>query len=235
MRTLELEFKKSNFNEVYLPYRNAAERFLVFYGGRGSGKSVFIAQRYLYKCLSQPYFRLLYCRKVARTIRNSQFQLFKDLIDRSGLTPAFTIKEATMEIDCVNGNMMIAAGMDDTEKIKSIAELTDIWCEEATEFSKEDIIQLNLCLRTRKATNQLILSFNPITTANWIYESLFVKKEFEANILKTTYLDNRFLPPSYSIEMQRLKEFNENVYKYSALGEWGGQQEGLIYTNLKLC
>ena len=232
---ISVTFHKSDFNDIYLPYINNADRFLVFYGGRGSGKSVFIAQRLLYKCLSQPYFRLLYCRKVARTIRNSQFQLFKDLIERGGLDELFTIKETSMEIDCINGNNMIAGGMDDYEKVKSIQEITDVWMEEATEFTRDDLIQLNLCLRTKKAHNQMVLSFNPISTANWLFESFFVKKEWDATILKTTFLDNRFLPPDYEKEMERLKGMNPNVYKFSALGEWGGTMEGLIYTSWVLC
>lgn len=234
MSEITIEFDKKDFNDIYLPYLENTDRFLVFYGGRGSGKSVFIAQRYLYKCIHQPYFRLLFCRKVARTVRNSQFQLFKDLITRAGLTELFIIRDGNMEIECVNGNKMIAGGMDDSEKIKSIQELTDVWCEEATEFSNADIINLNLVLRTKKAPNQIVLSFNPITKANWIYESMFVKNEFEPTILKTTYLDNRFLPKGYTAEMERLRDINENIYLYSALGEWGGMMEGLIYTHWKL-
>src|SRR5258706_13039017 len=107
---------------------------MVFYGGRGSGKSVFIAQRYLYKCLSAPYFRLLFCRKVARTIRNSQFQLFKGLIFRGGLSGLFTGKETGMESVCINGNKIIAAGRDDMEKIKSIPASPNVWCDEPTEM-----------------------------------------------------------------------------------------------------
>ena len=39
---IKLNIKKSYFNEVYLPYLNNTERFTVFYGGAGSGKSVFV-------------------------------------------------------------------------------------------------------------------------------------------------------------------------------------------------
>src|ERR1044071_8276040 len=231
IKQIHVTFNRKDFNDAYLPYLNTSERFLVFYGGRGSGKSVFIAQRYLYKCLSAPYFRLLFCRKVARTIRNSQFQLFKDLIERGGLSGLFMVKETNMEIVCMNGNKMLAAGMDDMEKIKSIQEITDVWCEEATEFTKQDMIQLNLCIRTRKANNQMVFSFNPVSRANWTYESFFTKKEFPAAVVKTTYLDNKFRAPDYDLEMERLKEMDENVYRYSALGEWGVSMDGLIYTH----
>lgn len=236
MEKTQITFNRSDFNESFLRHLDLTERFLVFYGGAGSGKSVFIAQRYLYRCLKEPYFRLLFSRKVARTIRNSQFQLFKDLIERAGMQQFFTVKESTMEIICGNGNMMIAVGMDDTEKIKSIQEPTDVWCEEATEFSKEDIMQLNLRLRTKKAQyNQIVLSFNPITTEHWIYDSFFVKNEFNSVNIKSTYLDNRFIDDVYKTQLESLKEMDENYYKVYALGEWGGSIKGAIYTHWKLC
>ena len=37
--------------------------------------------------------------------------------------------------------------MDDSEKIKSIAGITDIICEEATELTLDDVSQLDLRLR----------------------------------------------------------------------------------------
>ena len=232
----EITFHKSDFNKAYYPYLDDPSRLLVFYGGAGSGKSVFIAQRYIYRCLREPYFRLLYCRKIANTIRNSQFQLFKDLISRSGLDQFFNIKESNMEIICKNGNNMVAFGLDNREKIKSLQEPTDVWAEEATEFQREDIIQLNLRLRTKKAKiNQLILSFNPISSEHWIYESFFVSKEFEATTIKTTYLDNSFLPAEYKKVLDDLKEQDENYYKVYCLGEWGGKIKGAIYTHYQLC
>ena len=232
----EITFHKSDFNKAYYPYLDDPSRLLVFYGGAGSGKSVFIAQRYIYRCLREPYFRLVYCRKIANTIRNSQFQLFKDLISRSGLDQFFNIKESNMEIICKNGNNMVAFGLDNREKIKSLQEPTDVWAEEATEFQREDIIQLNLRLRTKKAKiNQLILSFNPISSEHWIYESFFVSKEFEATTIKTTYLDNSFLPAEYKKVLDDLKEQDENYYKVYCLGEWGGKIKGAIYTHYQLC
>lgn len=140
-----------------------------------------------------------------------------------------------MSITCLNGNNMIAAGMDDGEKIKSIQEITDVWMEEATEYNEADVTQLNLILRTRKAPLQMVFSFNPISKANWCYDFFFVKKSFPASILKTTYLDNKFRSPDYDVEMERLKDLNENVYKYSALGEWGGMMEGLVYEHYQHC
>jgi phage terminase large subunit len=141
-----------------------------------------------------------------------------------------------MEIECSNGNKMIAHGLDNIEKVKSIQEPTDIWVEEATEVSKQEVTQLNLRLRTKKAKhNQVCLSFNPISSEHWIYDSFIVKKEFEAEIVKTTYHDNRFLPDAYREQLEALKQTDENYYKVYCLGEWGGKIKGVIYQNWNMC
>jgi len=231
---MQVEFHREIFNEVYLPHLRDTNRFNVFYGGAGSGKSIFAAQRYLTRCLGAKYFRLIFCRKVGKTIRNSQFLLFKDLISQYGLSDLFQLKESNMEIICANGNQMMSAGLDDREKIKSIQEPTDIWMEEATEFSREDFLQLNLRLRTRKAPNQITLSFNPISQNNWVYDDFFVNKSYKGTILKTTYLDNQFLPTEFKEQMDDLKRADENYYKIYALGEWGGIVKGAIWPHWKM-
>ena len=94
------------------------ERVQISYGGSGSGKSDFKATELLIKAMTQPYFRLLYSRKFAAQIRDSQFLLFKDLIKRYGLSEYFDVRES-MDIRCLlNGNMMIAAGLDDGHRIR---------------------------------------------------------------------------------------------------------------------
>ena len=43
----EVEIPKSIFNKKFFPYLDNNSRYLVFYGGAGSGKSYFIAERYI--------------------------------------------------------------------------------------------------------------------------------------------------------------------------------------------
>lgn len=234
MPTIQIDFKPEIFNAVYRPFLTNESRFEIFYGGAGSGKSQFIAQRALIRCLKEPYYRLIFSRKIAKTIRNSQFLLFKDLINQYGLSSLFDVKESTMEITCKNGNTMLGVGMDDPEKVKSIQEPTDVWCEEATEYSLEDILQLNLRLRTTKARyNQVTLSFNPISKQHWINQHFFAREK-ACKILKTTYKDNRFLPDAYREQLEELQKEDMNYYNVYALGEWGELARGLIYPKYTL-
>jgi hypothetical protein len=242
MKSISVNIKdKRLFNEAYLPFLTTDYDYEIYWGGGGSGKSQFIVQKYLIKCMQQPYFRLLYCRKVADTIRMSSFQLFKDVIFEWGLNDLFHVKESTMEIICANGNTMQARGLDDIEKVKSIAGITDVWVEEATECQQDDIDQLDLRVRSAKAKIQYIISFNPIDERHWIRTRYFSDevehnkhyvstKTFEVlgkpetltiSYLHTTYQDNRFLPSKYIAKLEAMAFSNPNYHRVYKLGKWG--------------
>lgn len=148
----KVEISKKVFNDVYLPYIDNKDRYLIFYGGGSSGKSYFIAQRYLYQCLSRK-MNLLVVRQTGKSNRDSTFALLVQVIKDWNLSPLFSINKSNLRIKCDNGNEIIFLGLDDTEKIKSTTfengELTDIWVEEATETKEEDIQQLKIRMRGR--------------------------------------------------------------------------------------
>jgi phage terminase large subunit len=87
---------------------------------------------------------LLVVRQTGDTNRKSTFPLLKQVISHWNLAAHFKINESDMRIKCLlTGNEVAFAGLDDVEKIKSITfengELTDIWCEEATELTQADV------------------------------------------------------------------------------------------------
>jgi len=218
------------FNTWALPLHFETESYpeWILYGGAGSGKSYAIATHLILQCLQRKYFRCIYLRKVHRTIRVSQFLLFKDIINKFNLNELFNIRENDMSITCeLTGNQLIAAGSDKVEKLKSIQEPNCIWLEEATEFSERDYLQLKLRLRTTKAFNYMILSFNPVSQQHWLYKH--VQNTYNKRIIKTTYLDNKFIDEGYVYTMEMLKQKDEDYYNVYALGEWGNSSRELVY------
>lgn len=199
-------------------------KYLMLYGGAGSGKSVFAAQKKLVRIISKHKHRFLFIRKVAKTIRNSQFKLMKDIISdkfndgKNSLLPFFDIKENEMNIVCRNGNEIISAGVDDVEKLKSITGITGIWIEEATELTQEEFNQIDLRLRGETDEyKQMILTFNPVYIGHWLNQ---IKLD-HCTRMKTTYLDNSFIDPDYKLKLDALKFQDENYYNIYALGNWG--------------
>ena len=234
---MKINIHTNIFNPVYLPYlEDYSTRFLVFYGGAGSGKSHFIAQRLVYKALKDTR-KILVLRKVNRTTKASTFQLLLDTLNQFGIINYCVINRTDFSITLPTGSQFLCMGLDDPEKIKSITGLTDAWLEEATEFSLDDFSQVNLRVRDPKAENQeIILSLNPVSKANWCYLHFFAEnpelEEFRktVRIVHTTYKDNPHLPEAYVQALLMMKATNEVYYKIYALGEFGSLDK-LIYNN----
>ena len=171
---MKINIHKNIFNEVYLPYLDDySTRIIVFYGGAGSGKSHFVAQRLVYKGLKSVR-KILVLRKVNRTTKASTFQLLLDTIKQFGIYDMCSINRTDFTIVLPNGTQFLCMGLDDPEKIKSITGLTDAWLEEATEFTLDDFSQVNLRIRDPKAKDQeIMLSMNPVSKANWTYLQFF--------------------------------------------------------------
>ena len=237
---MKIRVHKNIFNPVYLPYlEDFSTRFIVFYGGAGSGKSHFIAQRLIYKGLKSVR-KVLVLRKVNRTTKASTFQLLLDIVKQFGIYNMCSINRTDFTITLPNGTQFLCMGLDDPEKIKSITGLTDAWLEEATEFSMDDFSQVNLRVRDPKAKDQqIILSFNPVSKANWCYLQFFADNpelsEFRQNvkIVHTNYLDNPHLPKEYVETLLQMRKTNEVYYKIYALGEFGSLDK-LVYNNWQI-
>ena len=221
---VNIKISKKVFNDVYLPYLNNDDRYLIFYGGGSSGKSYFIGERSIYRQIQPKRCNLLVVRQTADTNRRSTFPLLKQVIKNWNLSEHFKINESDMRIKCLlTGNEIAFAGLDDVEKIKSITfengELTDIWVEEATETQEADINQLKVRLRGGKSKKQMILSFNPINIQHWI-KGHFIDSGL-ATVCFSTYKDNKFLTDDDRKALEDLKHTDEYTYEVYCLGKWG--------------
>jgi len=219
------------FNDVYIPYLNNRSRYEIFYGGAGSGKSVFVAQRMLLRAMKEKGHKTLVVRKVAKTNRHSTFALITGIMRQWNIEQLFKVNKSDMEITCLNGNQIIFTGLDDVEKLKSIANITDIWVEEASEISHDDFKQLDLRLRGKTPYPlQITLTFNPISALLWHKAYFFDNPKDNTVILKTTYQHNRFLDEEYKQVINNLQHEDKMYFNIYGLGEWG-VLGNLVYSN----
>lgn len=228
---IRLNLSRNLFNDTYFPHLHSYEkRYEVYYGGAGSGKSVFVAQKLLLKAMKEKR-KVLVIRKVMATHSTSCWQLFVDVLSRWNILSYCSINKSSFVIELPNGSSFVFKGLDDSEKIKSIVGITDIWIEEATEINEDEFLQLDLRLRAKVDAQQIMLSFNPISKVNWCYKRWFERPQDENTfILKTTYKDNRFLPESYIASLEKMMETNPYYYRVYALGEFASLDK-LVYSN----
>lgn len=230
MTTVNLNFPKPAkvFNKQIYDNLFDYDHFIeVWYGGASSGKSHGVVQKVVLKaCRKWPYPRkVLWLRKVDRTIKDSIFADVLDCLSRWQLLPLCKVNQTNYTITLPNGSQFLFKGMQDPERIKSIKGLSDVVMEEASEFTLDDYTQLTLRLREPKhRQRQLFCMFNPVSKVNWTYKQWFAPDaEYDPSrvaVHHSTYKDNRFLDADNIATIESLKKNNPAYYKIYTLGEF---------------
>lgn len=240
---MHINIKQRVFNDTFLPYLHCETPVQIFFGGASSGKSVFIAQRYVLDNATQGR-NILVVRNVGNTLRTTCFTEVRKAINFFQLTPAYQVNQSDMTItNLVNDSQFIFRGLDDVEKLKSITALsgpiTDIWIEEATEIGEPSLNQLLLRLRGRTLVpKRVTVSFNPINRQHWIYRRYFSRYEETVGKYQDDHLlihhsvhkDNRFLDKADHARIEDFKNVDPYIYAVYAQGKWG-VLGSLIFTN----
>lgn len=220
------------FNHKYLPLFQNKSRFLHLFGSAGSGKSVFGCQKEIILSFKEERRnrKSLVVRKVFNTLKQSVHAQLASVIYDWKLHDCFDIGKSPLQIvNKITGVTFLFIGLDDVEKVKSIQGADRILIEEATELhNQQELDQLSLRLRGFSEV-QITLMYNPINAHHWINTEIHQKGADGHFIFKSTYKDNRFLDDDYIAFLDSLKTSNPNYYNVYGLGNWGQNQEGLIY------
>lgn len=100
-------------NETFIPLFLDQHRYLVLKGGGGSGKSIFAGRKIIERCISERRHRILVCRKVAKTLRESCFQQLRQQLAQSYPDVQIQINQSDMTIYFPhNGSRILFAGLD---------------------------------------------------------------------------------------------------------------------------
>jgi phage terminase large subunit len=236
------------FEELRERINTVKPRYVILYGGRGSGKSDYTAKELIFRCLNEKYFRFILVRNTYGTIKDSQYQTIKDIIIDLGLSDAFEFNLQPLEIRCINGNKFLARGCDDTTKFKSIKDPTGVWWEEDIP-AESDFITVTTSIRTQKADNLVeFFTINPEVDGDfadhWFYKKFFQSHNelsFEGEIVETvdnrevilpyivmhsTYKDNKWIPDEFIAFLMNLKHQDPYYYTIYCLGQWGNRITG---------
>ena len=223
---------------IYQPYvEDYSYRYNVYWGGRGSGKTKFIMQKLMIKGLKEKRMILL-MRKETNKLRDSVWKELLDIIEDFKLTPYFTINKTEFRATCnINGTEFKCLGLDEPEKIKGFANMSDVLMDEVTAFNEEDIELIDGTLRAigYELPLQMYFAFNPISKQNFVYKYFGFDTGIvpeDTFILHSTYLDNPFLDESYLKRMENMKLRNYNRWKIEALGEFVTLDK-LVFQNWK--
>lgn len=224
---MHIKFNTNLFNPLYFDIINNYQqaRYLLIYGGAGSGKSFSLTQFLIYRLMTEKDFKLLVCRKYGSTLGNSVIDLFLQVLKSyNEFLPFNLIKnwnKVERKIELWNGNCVIFTGLDDVEKLKSVNNISSIYIEEASEIIKEDLFQLDARLRGTHLVNpNIYLLFNPTSKQHWIYDYWFENERERTIILKSTCEDNRFIDEGYKETLRSYASIDLAFYKRYYLGDF---------------
>lgn len=222
----------------------SSKRYIVMRGSAGSGKSVDTAQNYILRLMQDKGRNLVAMRKSDISNRDSTFAELTGALYRmfgDKYEAYWKINKSPMSMTFKpNGNQIIFRGMNDDrqrEKLKSITfpkgKLTDVWLEEATEFTQADLEIIDDRLRGELPEGQFYqirMTFNPVNKNHWIKKVFFDIPDPNVLTHHSTYLGNRFIDEAYRQRMERRKIVDPEGYQIYGLGEWG-EIGGLILHN----
>lgn len=217
--------------KAHRPMVDSDKRYILGYGGRGSGKSVGASQALIELGLKRKG-RILAIRKVGRTLRLSVFPRIRAELAAWGILDQCSVNKSDMTFTLPNGTEINCLGLDDPEKVKSIEDPWLAWIEEADSLTEDDFNAVDFVLR--QGDDKIILTFNPPPmipgSSHWIKDRFIDSRESSAEVIKSTWRDNPFLPAVYTERLEALKKTNPELYKMWALGEFVGLS-GAIFTN----
>jgi len=200
---------------------SAGQRYKLFGGAMGGGKSRWLCEEVKELCMQYPGNRILMCRYHLSDFKNTTL---KTLIEC--FPPALIIShnQADHIIKIIGGSEIMYLGLSEEEnvsKIKSM-ELGAFAIDEASEVSREHFLLLQSRLRRRLPTGKFpayygIMATNP--------EDCWLKDDFVLNRGGSDYVfipslprDNPYLPSDY--EAQLRKSYPSDWIKRYLEGSW---------------
>lgn len=216
-----IQIRKQNNLEKVIPklecFDNPA-RYKLAEGGRGGAKSWTYA-RLISRKANYKKLKILCCREVQKSIKESVYELIKKTIQQLGY-PGWVFYDDRIE-NKLNGSRFIFNGLKDaraTNSVKSFEDVDICWVEEGHAVSKEswDILRPTI----RKENSEIWVSWNAVTLYDPVND---LKKLDDVLYAFVTYKDNPYFPEV--LEKERLECLKKNPLDYDHI--WGGLPRNL--------
>lgn len=226
MQTLHLKV-----SEIFEKNFNASERIVVNQGGTRSGKTYSILQVLLAKALSDKV-HISVCSLSLPHLKKGALRDWLDILNKYELYAEHlhnkTDNTFRIRVSSAKQQYSLIEFFSIDNPAKARGPGRDIlFINEANLIPFETYKQL--VLRTRK---QIYLDFNPADEFHWIYDHVLNRDDVK--FIKSTFIDNPFLPIEMRQEIERYRDVDENFWRVFGLGERGHSQ-AVIYTHWQFC
>lgn len=192
------------FREIWKPHR-----YKVFYGGRGSGKSWAVAQA-LIVMSDLAKIRVLCCREIQNSIRDSSYQVLKDTAERLGIAVRFSFLESEIRHNVTGSRFIFKGLLRNEQSVKSTEGIDIAWVEEAQSVSESSWEVLIPTIR--KPGSEIWVTFNPLNVDDPTTRRFIENPPPEAYVRKVNYDENPYLPDSLRKELEHDKATDYEKY-----------------------
>ena len=190
--------------EAMKPLWRSDKRYRIAKGGRGSGKSYGIAQRFVTYALREQC-RILCTRDVQNTLSDSALAILKRVIKDNGLDGAFD--QTKHGLRCKTGSEFIFRGLQNPDRIKSLEGIKYCWVEEAQNVSQSAWDMLTPTIR--EPESEIWISYNPDTETDPVMQ---FDGRPDAETVQVNYYDNPHFPDVLTKELEYDKETDYDKY-----------------------
>ena len=195
-------------------------RYKAAYGGRGSGKSHFFAEKLVEDHLLERGLRSVCIREVQKSLKESAKRLVEDKIQTLGLGEADGFKVWREVVETPGDGLITFQGMQDhtAESIKSLEGFGRAWVEEAQTLSSRSLSLLRPTIRAE--SSELWFSWNPRLKTDPV-DVMFRagEKPTGAEVIKANWDGNPWFPDV--LEQERLDCLRDNPDQYDHVWEGG--------------
>jgi phage terminase large subunit len=207
-------------------------RFRAAYGGRGSAKSRSFVREIVLQGAERPE-RVLCCREIQRSIRDSVKRLLDDEIARAGLGSFYESTES--EIRGKNGTLFIFAGLrSNPDSVKSAEGLTKAVVFEANKVSQRSWELLTPTVR--EPNSEIWAEWNP----EFPTDPVDVMFRGDAGsppgsiVRRVNWEDNPWFPEVLRRDMEWDRSRDPDKYAHIWLGEYQRNSESRVFRNWKV-
>lgn len=235
----KVEANNENFDIVVelLPkqweFMNSDKKFILYSGGRGSGKSQVLAYK-AFEEASKPGNEVLLARKQLSDLKDSTIvSLLGRAGGEGGVIPPSAIEfhnKTDSVIKIKGGGIIKYRGLDKGSGVRSM----NIGClllDEVTEFNETEFEEMVYCLRNPNGSLQVYMATNPGAPdpTNFLYRKFFIEKNDDTHLITTSSYDNWHLPKSY---FDSFKHMDPSRKRRMVMGEWCAI-DGTVFSNFE--
>lgn len=222
---------------VFVPLLQPA-RYKGAWGGRGSGKSHFFAEKLIEDCLAEPGdnggegMRAVCIREVQKDLAQSSKLLIESKLSAFGITEADGFKVYRDQISTPGDGLMIFKGMQDytADSIKSLEGFKRAWWEEAQTATAHSLALLRPTLRAEGAERWF--SWNPRRKSDPI-ESLLRGEHLPTGsvVVRANWKDNPWRTDELEQERLDCLRMTPEQYPHVWEGEYATVLEGAYFAS----